>query len=94
MPKKKDEEKKTNLTPAYVFLVARPLVFQLLNRRHAKHKTPKFLQGSEILGVLKFRAAAAAGTGATRVLSTPAGLWIPPGPIILACLFFLTASPV
>lgn len=70
------------------------LIFHLFNKRHAKHKTAKFLQGSEILGVLKFRAAAAAGTCIMRVLSTPAGLWIPPGPIILVCLFFLTTSSV
>lgn len=70
------------------------LIFHLFNKRHAKHKTPKFLQGSEILGVLEFRAAVAAGTCVMRVLSTPAGLLVPPGPIILVCLLFLTTSSV
>lgn len=87
------------LTPSYILLscgmtMSVSLIFHIFNKRHAKHKTPKFLEGSEILSVLKFRASAAAGTCAVSVLSTPARLWIPSGPIIFVCLLFLTTSSV
>lgn len=78
----------------YVSKSYKYLISHIFKKRHAKHKTSKFLEGSEILGVLQFRASAAAGTCAVRVLLTPAGLWIPSGPIILVCLLFLTTSSV
>lgn len=62
------------------------LIFHIFNKRHAKHETLVFLEGSEILSVVKLKATAASGTCVMRVLATPAGLWIPSGPIMLVCL--------
>lgn len=57
-------------------------------------KRQKFLEGSQILSVVKLKAPVAPGTSVTRVLATPAGLWIPSGPIMLVCLLLLTTSSV
>lgn len=84
-----------------LFLVACPICqqelrvstkFHTFNKRHVKHETPTFLEGSEILSVVKLKAPVAPGTCIMRVPATPAGLWIPSGPIMLVCLLLLTTS--
>lgn len=69
-------------------------IFHTFNKRHVKHETPTFLEGSEILSVVKLEAPVAPGTCVMRVPATPAGLWIPSGPIMLVCLLLLTTSSV
>lgn len=86
-----------------LFLVACPIcrqelqvspIFHTFNKSHVKHETPTFLEGSEILSVVTLKAPVAPGTCVMRVPATPAGLWIPSGPIMLVCLLLLTTSSV